>query len=144
MKCRITKEHVWGGALDDRPGALADKLAALRDGGLDLELIIARRDWSGVGLLFISPLRTLAELETAERAGLTRDQTITTLRIEAPNRLGLGARIAGALAEAGVNPQSYSALALGDKSVTNIAFDNDNDSRRAREVLEAMFAAWEE
>lgn len=144
MKCRITKEHVWGGALDDRPGALADKLAALRDGGLDLELIIARRDWSGVGLLFISPLRTLAELETAERAGLTRDQTITTLRIEAPNRLGLGARIAGALAEAGVNLQSYSALALGDKSVTNIAFDNDNDSRRAREVLEAMFAAWEE
>lgn len=135
MKYRITKEHVWIGTLEDRAGALAEKLAALSDGGLDLELIIARRDWSGTGMLFVSPLRTLDELDVAAKAGLSKDSTVMTVRIEGPNTKGLGARITGILAQAGISIRGFSAAALHEASVTNIAFDNDDDSNRAREVL---------
>ncbi|MEW6251904.1 MAG: hypothetical protein AB1716_14770 [Planctomycetota bacterium] len=132
---RISKEHVWGGVIPDRPGALAEKLQALAAGGLNLELIIGRRDWEGQGIMFISPLRTLEEIEIAERAGLAPKDNMVTLRIEGPNEQGLAAKIAGALAAAGINVHGYSAAAIGERCVTNVAFDNDSDTARAREVL---------
>jgi hypothetical protein len=138
---RITKEHVWGGLLADHKGALAEKLRALSAGGLNLELIIARRESSGQGTLFISPLRTLPELESAEKAGLAKTGHRRTLRIEAPDAPGLGARITTALAEAGIDLASYSALALGGRCVTSIAFDSDADADRAKAVLERVFVA---
>jgi hypothetical protein len=138
MRYRITKEHVWVGAVEDRPGGVANKLKALSDAGLDLELIISRRDWSGQGLLFVSPLRTLDELDAAERAGLSKEKTILTLRVETPNMVGLGARLAGALAEARINMRDYSGAAIGDRAVTNIAFDSNEDTDRARDVLQAL------
>ncbi len=138
MSYRITKEHVWVGPVDDRPGALAEKLHDLAEGGLNLELIISRRDWSGVGLLFVSPLRTLDELEVAAQAGLSQEKSIRTIRIEGPNAKGLGSRIAGAIADAGLNMRGFSAAALGEQSVTNIAFDNDADGDRAREILDKL------
>lgn len=135
MSYRISKEHVWAGVIDDRPGALAEKLQALSLSGLDLELIIGRRDWSGRGLMFISPLRTMDEIDSAETAGFSKDQSVRTLRIEGPNEAGLGAKIARALSEAGINMRGFSAAALGERSVTNIAFDEDETANRAREVL---------
>ncbi len=138
---RITKEHVWGGMLADHKGALAEKLRALSAGGLNLELIIARRESSGQGTLFISPLRTLQELESAEKAGLAKTGHMRTLRIEAPDTPGLGAKISTALADAGVSLASYSALSLGGRCVTSIAFDSDADADRAKAVLEGIFSA---
>ncbi len=135
---RISKEHVWGGMIPDRPGALAEKLAALAAGGLNLELIIGRRDWSGQGMMFISPLRTLEEIEVAEQAGLGRKDNAVTLRIEGPNVKGLAAKITGALAAAEINVHGYSAAALGEKCVTNIAFDNEADLARGREVVQKL------
>ncbi len=135
---RISKEHVWGGTIPDRAGALAEKLLALAAGGLNLELIIGRRDWAGQGLMFISPLRTMEEIEVAERAGLARKENAITLRIEGPNVKGLAAKITGALAAAEINVRGYSAAALGEQSVTNIAFDNAAESDRAREVLQKL------
>lgn len=135
MTYRITKEHVWVGAIPDRADALAEKLRALRDGGLNLELILARRTGAGHGLLFVAPLRTLEEITAAEKAGLVRSATMKTIRIEGPNVAGLGAKITTALAEAGLNIREYAAAALGDRCVTNIAFDNDAEGDRARELL---------
>lgn len=140
MQYRITKEHVWVGTIDDRPGGLAAKLQALADGGLNLELIIGRRDWSGTGLMFISPLRTLEELDVAERAGLSKDHSMLTLRITGPNRPGLVASMVAALGAGGLNLRGVSAAALGEQSVTNIAFDNDADTDRARALLERALA----
>lgn len=136
---RITKEHVWGGVLADHRGALAEKLRALSAGGLNLELIIARRETPGQGTLFISPLRTLQELESAEKAGLSKTGHMRTLRIEAPDTPGFGARLSTALADAGIDLTSYSALAFGGRCVTSIAFESDADADRAKAVLEQLF-----
>jgi hypothetical protein len=138
---RITKEHVWGGLLADHKGALGEKLRALSAGGLNLELIIARRESSGQGTLFVSPLRSLQELESAEKAGLAKTGHMRTLRIEAPDMPGFGARICTALAEAGLGLASYSALSLGGRCVTSIAFDSDADADQGKAVLERLFQA---
>ncbi len=142
MKYRIIKEHVWAGAIPDHPDALASKLRALARGGLDLELIIARREWTGRGVLFVSPLRTLDEVDTAEQAGLSRGDSVLALRIEGPNVKGLAARITSALAEAGLNLRGYAAAALGQMTVTSVAFDSDADCDRGKAILERALAEW--
>jgi hypothetical protein len=136
MPYRIIKEHVWAGAIPDHPDSLAGKLRALAKGGLNLELIIARREWTGRGVLFASPLRTLDEVDVAEQAGLNKPESVLALRIEGPNVPGLAARITTAIAEAGLNVRSFAAAALGERSVTSVAFDSDADCDRAKAVLE--------
>ena len=140
MPYRITKEHVWAGVIPDHPDALASKLRALAEGGVNLELIIGRREWTGQGLLFISPLRTLAEIEVAEQAGLAKEDSVLAIRVEGPNVPGLAAKISTALSQAGLNLRAYSAAALGDVCVTSIAVENDQDADRAKAVLEQALA----
>ena len=140
MTYRITKEHVWVGAIPDRADALAEKLRALRDGGLNLELILARRTGAGHGLLFVAPLRTLEEITAVETAGLVRSATMKTIRIEGPNVAGLGAKIETTLADAGLNIHENAAAAQRDRSVTNNSFYNDAEGDRARELLLKVLA----
>lgn len=137
MTYQITKEHVWVGAIPDRPDALAEKLRMLSEAGLDLELILARREMPGRALLFISPLRTLEEILAAEEAGLAQEHSVQAIRITGPNEPGIGARITSALSQAGLDVRAYSAAALGNKHVTHIAFDNEEDGERAKAVLES-------
>ena len=136
MEFRITKEYVWSGEIPDRPDAMAERLRALSEGGLDLELIVGRREQSGQGLMFVSPLRTVEEIEAARKAGLSQADSFLALRVEGPNTIGLGARITSAVARAGLNMRAYTAAALGDRHVTNIAFDSIEDVDRAKTVLE--------
>ena len=138
MTYRITKEYVWVGAIPDHPGALAEKLRALSAGGLNLELILGRPDQPGRALLFVAPLRSLEEVEIAERAGLATESAFRIIRVKGPNSAGLGARVAAALADAGLNLRDFSAAALGDQAVINIAFDNDADGDRAKAILERV------
>ena len=140
MPYRITKEYVWSGAIPDERGALATKLRALHEGGLKLEMILARRDWSGMGLLFVSPLRTEEEIELAEKAGLKMSNSFMALRVQGPDAHGLGAKMTTALAEAELTIRGFSAMAWGDDSVTTIAFDSREDVQKAKEVLERLLA----
>jgi hypothetical protein len=136
MTYRITKEHVWGGIIPDHADALAEKLRALANGGMNLELIIAQRDWSGHAIMYIAPLRTLEEIETAEKAGFSRKASVRALRIEGPNVPGLGSRIATSIGKAGVSARAFSAMALGERSVTTVSFDTPEDVDRAKVALE--------
>jgi len=140
MRFRVAKDYVWFGTIPDCTGALAQKLAALHAGGLDLEMILARRDWSGVGFLFVSPLRTEEEIQAAQQAGLSIADSFQAVRVEGPNVRGIAARITTALAQAGLSIRGYWAAALGDQHVTNIAFDSREDVDRAVEVLTRTLA----
>lgn len=142
MSYRITKEYVWVGVIPDHADALAEKLRKLSEGGLDLELIVSRRAQPGSGLMFVSPLRTMEELDAAERVGLSTKDSYRIIRIQGPNVHGLGAKIASTISQAGLSIREYTAAALGDQSVTNIAFDSDEDSDRAQELLKQALAEW--
>ena len=43
MKVNIARVDVWAATIEDQPGGLAGKLAALAKAGADLEFVVARR-----------------------------------------------------------------------------------------------------
>jgi hypothetical protein len=135
MDFKVTKVDVWAGQIDDRPGALAEKLEALGNARANLEFVIARRDTPGNAVVFIAPLKGGAQIRAAKKAGLAKTASLHSLRLEGPDRRGLGALITLALADAGINLRGLSAAALGRRHVTYFAFDSAEDARRAGPIL---------
>jgi len=135
MNWKVSKVDVWAGELEDRPGALAEKLEALTDTGANLEFVIARRDKPGKSVVFLAPLKGASQTRAAKRTGLAKTTSLHSLRLEGPDRRGLGALITRALADAGINLRGLSAAALGRRHVTYFAFDQAEDARRAGPIL---------
>jgi hypothetical protein len=137
MAYTITKVDVWAGSIDDRPGGLAATLKALSDTGANLEFVIARRapERPGTGVVFLAPV-TGAKLTTAARAaGLSKAASLCSLRLEGPDKPGIGAKITEAVADAGINMRGLSAAAIGRKCVVYFAFDSPADATKAAKVL---------
>ncbi len=137
MAIQITKVDVWVGEIKDRPGGLGEKLEALAEAGANLEFVISRRapDKPGTGVVFLAPLRGAAQTRAAKKAGLSKATGLHSLRVEAPDRAGLGARMTQAITEAGINMRGLSAAALGRRTVSYLAFDRDADAKKASRVL---------
>jgi hypothetical protein len=136
MGFEITKVDVWVGEIEDRPGALSAKLEAVMRAGADLDFMIARplATGPGAGVLFIAPLHGAEQTGAAEEVGL-RKSGIQVLRVEGPDRPGLGAGLTSTLARAGVNIRGLSGTALGDRGLFYIRFDSSDDVVRAAQIL---------
>jgi len=136
MGFEITRVDAWVGEIEDRPGALGVKLGTVMRAGADLDFMIARplADGPGAGVLFIAPLHGPEQTGAAEEVGL-RKSRIQLLRIEGPDRPGLGAGLASTLADAGINIRGLSGTALGGRSLFYIRFDSSDDVVRAAQVL---------
>lgn len=139
MAFEITREEVWAGEVEDRPGGLADSLEALMRAGANLDFVIVRPSAGlpGTGVLFVAPLHGPQQTKAAEEVGLRKSATMHVLRIIGPDRPGQGAGIARALAEAGLNIGGLSAAAIEDRAIFYIRFDTDADAKRAAQVLTA-------
>ncbi len=135
MEFKVAKVDVWAGPIEDQPGALAEKLEAVTSAGANLEFVIARRDTLGKAVVFLAPLKGAAQVRAAKRAGLAKTASLHSLRLEGPDRRGLGVVITRALAAAGINLRGLSAAALGRRHVTYFAFDSVEDARRAGSIL---------
>ena len=137
MAYSIRKVDVWAGEIDDRPGGLAGKLEALAKAGANLEFIIARRqpDKPGTGVVFLTPVKTPQQKQAATAAGFNATSSLQSVRVEGPDRPGLGIKMTRALAEAGINMRGLSAAALGRRSVSYFAFDNVEDADNAVKLL---------
>lgn len=137
MPYSIRKVDVWVAEIDDRPGGLAEKLEALAKAGANLEFIISRRapDKPGKGVVFLTPVRGTKQTRAATEAGFSTTDSLHSLRVEGPDRPGLGTKMTGVLADAGINLRGLSAAALGRKSVAYFAFDNAADAANAVKLL---------
>jgi len=137
MAYEITKEDVWVGEIEDRAGAVAEKLEAVSRAGVDLEFLIARRapEKPGTGVLFMAPLRGEASVRAALQAGLSQWTSASTLRVEGPDRPGLGALITWTVANEGISVRGVSGAKLGERSVFYLAFDSATDADKASEAL---------
>jgi len=137
MAYSIKKVEVWAGEITDRPGGLADKLDTLSAAGANLEFVIARRvaDVPGTGVVFVTPVKGAKQKQAAQNAGLATTASLHSVRIEGPDKAGLGAKITGALAEAGINVRGLSAAALGRRTVSHLAFDSAADADNAMRIL---------
>ncbi len=141
MAIQISRVDVWAGDMADRPGGLAKKLEALAEAGASLEFVIARRrpEKPGLGVVFLAPVRGPRQIRAARKAGLSKPARLYSLRLEGPDKPGLGARISDAIAEAGINMRGLSAAAIGRKCVVYLAFDRDADAKMASRILKKTF-----
>ena len=137
MAYTIKKVDVWAGEIEDRPGGLAGKLSALSDAGANFEFLIARRaaDKPGTGVVFLTPIKGAKQKSAAQAAGLATTDSLHSVRVEGPDRAGLGNKMSQALADSGINLRGISAAALGRRAVTYLAFDSATDADTAIRVL---------
>jgi len=140
MSYEITKPDVWVVELEDSPGTLAEKLAAVLEAGANLDFVIARRSTEkpGHSILFLAPLVGARQTQAAERAGMRRADSLHSIRIEGPDRPGLGAGITKTISDAGINMRGLSAAGLGDRALFYVAFENDHDAVKATQLLARM------
>ena len=101
MRLNVSRTDTWAATIDDRPGGLADKLAALAAAGANLEFIIARRapEQRGSGVVFVTPLKGAKQARAAEAAGFQKTESLHSLRVEGTDKPGTGVKLAKALAE---------------------------------------------
>lgn len=137
MPYSIKKVEVWAGEVDDRPGGLDNKLQALSAAGANIEFMIARRaaDKPGTGVVFVTPIRGAKQKSAAQNIGLSTSTSLQSLRVEGPDRAGLGAKMTRALADAGINLRGVSAAAMGRRAISYFAFDSAADADNAIRVL---------
>jgi len=137
MAYTVKKVEVWAGEIVDRPGGLADRLAALSSAGASLEFLISRRapDKPGTGVVFLTPIKGAKARRAAKEAGLSTTDSLHSVRVEGPDRAGLGSKMTRALADVGINLRGVSGAALGRRAVTYFAFDAGADADTAVRVL---------
>ena len=140
MKLKVSRTDTWAATIDDRPGGLADKLAALAAAGANLEFIIARRapEQRGSGVVFVTPLKGAKQFKAAEAAGFQKTSSLHSVRVEGADKPGMGAKLTSALAEAGLNLRGLSAAAFGKSYVTYLALDTAQDAAKALTVLKKL------
>jgi hypothetical protein len=137
---KVTKVDVWAAGLTDRPGALAKKLTALAEGGVNLEFVISRRldRNKDRGVVFVTPIAGARRVRAARKAGFRKTPTLHSVRIQGPNRRGLGGRLTRRLGAAGINLRGVSAAAIGAQCVAYFAFDTRADANKAMRLLKSM------
>lgn len=140
MALSISRVDVWAAGMADQPGGLAQKLAALAEAGAQLEFVIARRtaDKPGTGVVFLTPLKGAAQLKAAKKAGFAKTKSLHSVRIEGPDKPGIGAQITQAVAAAGINLRGLSAAAIGKRFVAHLAVDSAADAAKAMQVLKRL------
>ena len=138
MNVMADHEEVWAASMDDKPGALAGKLAALAEVGADLDFVIARRapDIPGTGVLFVTPLRGDREIEAAGDLGFVATNRLHSVRVEGKNERGIAARITQTVAQAGLNLRGFSGAVIGTQFVLHLAFDRLEDAQKAIALLQ--------
>lgn len=137
MAYTVKKVDVWAGEIADRPGGLASTLEALTKAGASIEFVVARRapDKPGTGVVFLTPIKGAKQKSAAQQAGLATSESLHSVRVEGPDRAGLGAKMTDALAGAGINLRGISAAVLGRRAVSYLAFDSAADSEAAVRIL---------
>ena len=140
MSFTVTKVDIWSAKIDDKPGGLARVLGAIGNAGASLECVIARRDAakSGTGVVFLTPVKGAAARKSAQAQGVGPSKNLATLKLEGDDTPGLGAHIAAAIADAGINLRGVSAAVVGRKFVAYLGFDNAADATKAGRALKKV------
>jgi hypothetical protein len=137
MAYKVSKVDVWAGEIEDRPGGLSEKLGALSGARANFEFVISRRapEKPGTGVVFLTPVKGAGQKRVAQEAGLNTTDSLHSVRVEGPDRPGLGMKMTRALADAGINLRGLSAAALGRRSVAYFAFDTAEEAANAIKIL---------
>jgi hypothetical protein len=139
VEYEIRRVEVWSGEVRDRRGALADILKIVREAGADLDFVIARPSpvKPATGIVYLAPLEGETQIKAAQDAGLHPSSHIASLRVEGPDRRGVGEQITRAIAEAEINVSGFTGGRMGDRCVIYIRFEREDELARAEQLLES-------
>ncbi len=137
---KVAGMDVWVTEVEDRPGAVAEKLGALAAAGVNLEFIISQRGPEGIGpvRVFVAPIKGTKRIAAAQQAGFLKAENVCTLRIQGPDKKGLLAAMTGALGAQGINLRGVTATAAGRQSITHLAVTGADDAKKAAKILRAL------
>ena len=137
MKIDVSTVDVWAVSIDDKPGALAEKLDALAQAGADLEFVIARRSHEkpGKGVAFVTPVKGPKQIKAARKAGFEKTKSLHGVRIATGNKPGYAAELTTIMADAGINLRGLSGAAIGNRAIFHIAFDSAADASKAKRLI---------
>jgi hypothetical protein len=138
MKLSVSRAVIWAASIEDRPGALAEKLEGLGEANLDF--ILARRaaEAPGQGVVFVAPLKGRAQVNAASQAGFLKTEMLHALCVEGTNQAGFGGRMARAIADAGINLRGFSATASGSRFLAYLAFDDPEQVTKAMRAFKRL------
>ena len=137
MNVIAEQEEVWVASVEDKPGALGNKLATLAEAGADLGFIIARRspEKPGTGVVFVTPLRGDQEIDAATEEGFTVSNHLHSLQVKGRNEPGIAARVTQKMGQAGLNLRGFSGAVIGTQFILHLAFDTEEAVQKAIAVL---------
>ncbi len=138
MELSVERVDVWAATIEDKPGGLAHVLGALRDAGVDLQFVIARRTpgSSGKGVVFVAPLQGDREIRAATQVGFNVTPSLHSVRVMGLDQLGIIAQLTQMLADGGINLRGVSAAVLGAQFIAYLAVDSLDDAERAMDILQ--------
>ena len=140
MPFDIKKAQVWACDMPNRPGTLGERLDALATAGANLEFVVARRHTEDTSRAFFAPIKGKKQTDAAKRGGLQPAQGMHVLRIEGPDKAGLGAYLTSALGAGGINLRGLSAASVGKRSICYTAFATPEDAKAAAKILKKALA----
>jgi len=140
MLLEVKQVDVWKAELEDRPGALAEKLAAVRRAGADLDFIIARRryDKPGTGVVYLAKLEGEAQTEAAREAGLAIRQGPVVLHVQGQDEPGSAARLTRALADENINLRGLSGARIGRQCILYVGVESQAEADKAANVIRLL------
>ena len=137
MDIIVESVDVWAASIKDEVGGLTRLLTGLREAGADLNFILARRtpEKSGLGVLFVTPLRADREVAAAAELGFNVTNSVHSVCIEGENKPGITAELTEKLAAAGISLRGLSASVSGARFVIYIGLDSSEDAKKALDIL---------
>jgi len=141
MAISVKSITLWRRELQHRPGALAESLAPLADGGIDLQVLMAYRfpgdpDRGAVEAFPVSGRRATA---AAERGGFSTF-ALPALLVQGDNEPGLGSRMCRSIADAGINLDFVVAQVTGGKYSAVFGFEQEEGARQAVPLIKKAAA----
>lgn len=140
MALKVSRVELWTASIDDRAGGAADKLEPLSKAGANFEFVFSRRtpEQPGRGMLFVTPVKGTKVVQAAQAAGFTKPENLHSVRIEGANKPGVTAKVARALANAGISFRALSATGIGSNFVNYVALDTAEDAAKAVSLLKKL------
>jgi hypothetical protein len=138
MELSVERVDVWAATIEDKPGGLAHVLSALRDAGVDLQFVVARRtpEASDKGVVFVAPLQGEKEIRAATQVGFSVTPSLHSVRVMGLDQLGIIAQLTQMLADGGINLRGVSAAVLGTQFIAYLAVDSLDDADKAMDILQ--------
>lgn len=137
MAVTVKAVTLWRKEVQNAPGILAEVLEPLAASGANLQVVMgyALGD-TGRAAIEVFPISGKKSTQAANQAGLQPAQ-VAALFVEGDDRPGLGAAMARAVAQAGVNIEFVVAQTVGRKFAAVFGFRSADDARSAAKAIKS-------